>query len=137
MNTLFTKYLFVLFLLPIIVLFFAFFMIDPERGEIGEYGVNREIVFGNFAFLANSLYNSSVFLFTYAIFFSIYLIFPLIRRRTDFNWSVIHFMSFVINFVLLSINSTNKFIIPLCVISIYFFVMNSIKSKKSGNSTEA
>ena len=131
MKTLFTQYLFLLFLSPILVIILSFIFLD---GEIEEVGYNRTVSW-NFvdAYFGNPIYNWSAFLGSYAVFFFAYLVVVLIGRRTDFSWSVVHFSSFMLNFVLISLNAENRFLLPLSIICFVFFILNIFKTSKKLN----
>ena len=132
MKKLFTKYLFLLFIFPVLLLIIFYFF--STEGEIGSYGVNRTINFSGIdieGILKNPIYNFSIFILTYPIYFLSYFIVFLIRRVTDFSYSIIHFIMFMINFILLCINAENRFLIPLSVICFIFFILNIFKTTKN------
>ena len=132
MKKIFTNYLFFLFILPFLLLIVFYFF--STEGEIGSYGVNEMINFGGIdveAILRNPIYNFSVFILTYPMYFLSYFIVFLIRRVTDFYYSLVHFIMFIINFILLCINAENRFLIPLSVICFIFFILNIFKTTKN------
>lgn len=105
MKKVFTKYLFFVFLFPILLLIVFYFL--SSKGAIGTYGVNRTINFRGIdidGILRNPIYTSSFFIFTYPIYLLTYFIIFLIRKYTDFLYSVIHFIIFILNDILLSNN---------------------------------
>lgn len=133
MTKLFKKYLFLWFILPtiIVVIIFNF---PPATFEVGYFGVNRTVNFNKAdAIFGNTIYNFSFFLITYPVYFLSYFIVFLIRKNTDFNYSIIHFSMFMINFILLSVNAENRFLIPLSVICFVFFILNIFKTLKIFN----
>jgi len=130
MTKLFTKYLFLWFILPIIIIVIIF-NFPLAKFEIGYFGVNRNVNFNKAdTIFGNTIYNFSFFLITYPVYFLSYFIIFLIRKNTDFNYSIIHFSMFMINFILLSVNAENRFLIPLSVICFIFFILNIFKSIK-------
>ncbi len=130
MTKLFTKYLFLWFILPIIIIVIIF-NFPTTRFEIGYFGVNRAVNFSKIdTIFGNTIYNFSFFLITYLVYFLSYFIIFLIRKHTDFNHSIIHFSMFIINFILLSVNAENRFLIPLSVICFIFFILNIFKTLK-------
>lgn len=130
MTKLFTKYLFLWFILPIIIIVIIF-NFPTTRFEIGYFGVNRTVNFNKAdTIFGNTIYNFSFFLITYPVYFLSYFIIFLIRKHTDFNYSIIHFSMFIINFILLSVNAENRFLIPLSVICFIFFILNIFKTLK-------
>lgn len=133
MTKLFTKYLFIWFILPIIMIVIIFNFL-PTQFEVGYFGVNRTINFNKAdAIFGNTIYNFSFFLITYPVYFLSYFIVFLIRKNSDFNYSIIHFSMFMINFILLSVNAENRFLIPLSVICFIFFILNIFKTLKIFN----
>jgi|UPI000492FAF3 hypothetical protein len=133
MTKLFTKYLFIWFILPIIMIVIIFNFL-PTQFEVGYFGVNRTINFNKAdAIFGNTIYNFSFFLITYPVYFMSYFIVFLIRKNTDFNYSIIHFSMFMMNFILLSVNAENRFLIPLSVICFIFFILNIFKTLKIFN----
>lgn len=130
MEKLFTRYLFLLFILPVLIVVLIFTLFS-SGSMIGSYGWNRTINFGVIdEILGNPLYNTSVFLLTYAGYTLIYFVIFLMRRMTDFYYSIIQFAMFMINFALLSVNAGNRFLIPLSVICFIFFILNIFKTVK-------
>jgi len=132
MRKLFTKYLFLVFILP--VLFLIIFYFFSTESEIGSYGVNETVNFGGIdieGIFGNPIYNFSIFILTYPIYFLSYFIVFLIRRVTDFRYTVIHFIMFMINFILLCMNAENRCLIPLSVICFIFFILNIFKTTKN------
>ena len=131
MKKVFTKHLFFLFLLPILVL--TIFYLLSTKGIVGTYGVNRTISFGGIdidLMFRNPIYNSSFFIFTYPIYLIGYFIILIIRRFTDFRYSVIHSIIFILNYILLSNNPENRILIPLTMIGLIFFILNIFKTTK-------
>lgn len=131
MKKLFTKYLFFVFLFPILLLIVFYFL--SAKGAIGTYGVNRTINFRGIdidAILRNPIYNSSFFIFTYPLYFLSYFIIFIIRRFTDLFYSTLHFIIFILNYILLSNNPENRILIPLTFIGFAFFILNIFKTTK-------
>lgn len=131
MNKLFTKYLFFVFLFPILALIIFYFL--SAKDVIGTYGVNRTINFGGIdidGILRNPIYNSSIFVLTYPIYLLSYFIIFLIGRFTDFLYSIIHFIVFILNYILLSNNPENRILIPLTIIGFIIFILNIFKTTK-------
>jgi len=132
MKKVFTKYLFFVFLLPILIVTVFYFL--SAKDAIGTYGVNRTINFGGIdidGILRNPIYNSSVFILTYPIYLLSYFIIFLIRRFTDFLYSIIHFIIFILNYILLSNNPENIILIPLTIFGFIVFILNIFKTTKS------
>ena len=131
MRKVFTKYLFLAFLTPLLLL--TIFYLLSTKGIIGTYGVNKTINFGGIdidGMLRNPIYNSSFFIFTYPIYLVSYFIIFIIRRFTDLFYSVIHFILFNLNCILLSNNPENRILIPLTMIGFMFFILNIFKTTK-------
>lgn len=127
----FTKYLFIVFLTPLLTLTIFYFL--SSKGVIGTYGVNRTINFGGIdidAIFKNPIYNSSFFIFTYPTYLLSYFIIFIIRRFTDFLYSIIHFIIFILNYILLFNNPENRILIPLTMIGFIFFILNIFKTTK-------
>lgn len=130
MKKLFTRYLFLLFIFPVFIVLILFIFSSSGTGA-GWYGWNRTIKFGLMdEVFENPVYNASAFILTYPAYFLGYSVVFLIRRITDFHYSVIHFIMFAINFILLSVNAENRFLIPLSVICFIFFILNIFKTTK-------
>jgi hypothetical protein len=132
MKKICTKYLFFVFILPVLAVIILYFF--STESEIGSYGVNETINFGGVdieGIFGNPIYNFSIFMLTYPIYFLSYFIIFLLRRITDFYYSVIHFIMFMINFMLLCVNAENRFLIPLSVICFIFFILNIFKTTKN------
>ncbi len=131
MKKLFTRYLFLLFIFPVFIILILV-NVSSSGADTGSYGWNRTIKFGlTDEIFGNPVYNASVFILTYAGYFLGYFIVFLIRRITDFHYSAIHFVMFTINFILLSVNTENRFLIPLSVICFIFFILNIFKTTKT------
>lgn len=131
MRKVFTKYLFFVFLVPILLLIVFYFL--SSKAAIGTYGVNRTINFGGIdiaAILRNPIYNSSFFIFTYLIYLLGYFIIFILRRFKDFIYSLTHFTIFITNYFLLSIDAENRILIPLTMIGLIFFILNIFKTTK-------
>lgn len=131
MNKIFTKYLFLVFLFPILLLIVFYF--SSSKGAIGTYGVNRTINFGGIdidEILRNPIYNSSFLIFTYPIYLLTYFIIFLTRKCTDFLYSIIHFILFIFNYILLSNNPENRILIPLTIFCFAIFIFNIFKTTK-------
>ncbi len=130
MIKLFTKYLFLLYILPILIVVIIF-LFPSAKLEVGYFGVNRTVNFSKIdTIFGNTIYNFSFFLITYLVYFLSYFIIFLIRKHTNFNYSIIHFSMFIINFILLSVNAENRFLIPLSVVCFIFFILNIFKTLK-------
>lgn len=126
----FTRYLFLLFIFPIFIVL-IFYLFSSSGADAGLYGLNRTIKFGLMdEIFGNPVYNASVFILTYTGYLLVYFVVFLIGRITDFHYSVIHFVMFTINFILLSVNTENRFLIPLSVICFIFFILNIFKTTK-------
>lgn len=131
MKKLFTKYLFFVFAFPILLLI-ALYSFSTENA-IGTYGVNRTINFRGIdinGILKNPIYNSSFLIFTYPIYLVGYFIIFIIRRFTDLFYSILHFIIFILNYILLSSNPENRILIPLAIIGFIFFILNIFKTTK-------
>lgn len=131
MKKLFTKYLFFVFLFPILLLIVFYFL--SSKGVIGTYGVNRTINFRGIdidGILRNPIYSSSFFIFTYPIYFLSYFIIFIIRRFTDLFYSTLHFIIFILNYILLCNNPENRILIPSTMIGFIFFILNIFKTTK-------
>ncbi|MDQ0594698.1 hypothetical protein QFZ37_003067 [Chryseobacterium ginsenosidimutans] len=110
------------------------FYVFSAEGETGSYGINKTIDFKGIdiiGILGNPIYNFSIFILTYPIYFLIYFIIFLIRRVTDFRYSIIHFIMFMLNIILLCINAENRFLIPLSGTCFIFFILNIFKTTKN------
>lgn len=131
MRKVFTKYLFFVFVFPILLLIILYSF--SAESAVGTYGVNETINFGGIdidGILKNPIYNSSVFIFTYPIYLLSYFIIFIIRRFTDFIYSLTHFTIFIANGFLLSIDAENRILIPLTMIGFAFFILNIFKTTK-------
>ncbi len=132
MKKVFTKYLFFVFLLPVLLFIVAYFFGTKTEGEIKTWGVNRTINFGidiN-AILSNPLYTISSFYLSYATYLLGYFVVFLMRRRTNFLYSAVNLVIFIANYFLLVIDTVNKTLIPLGVIGIIIFILNIFKTTK-------
>lgn len=132
MKKLFTKYLFAVFLIPVLLLIIFYGLSDKEA--IGTYGVNRTISFSGIdidAVLRNPIYNSSAFILTYPIYILGYLIIFLFRRLTDFFYSILHFSILISNNILLSNNPENRILLPLTIFGLIIFILNIFKTTKN------
>ncbi|WDF46266.1 hypothetical protein PQ459_15310 [Chryseobacterium sp. KACC 21268] len=132
MKKVFTKHLFFLFLTPLLLLIIFYFL--SAKGVVGTYGVNRTINFGGIdidGILRNPIYTGSFFLFTYPIYLLSYFIIFLIGRFTDFLYSIVHFITFILNYILLSNNPENRILIPLTMIGFIIFILNIFKTTKN------
>ncbi|KFC22572.1 hypothetical protein SAMN04488097_3078 [Epilithonimonas lactis] len=132
MRKVFTKYLFFVFLFPILLLIILYSF--STESVIGTYGVNRRINFGGIdidGILKNPIYNSSVFIFTYPIYLLGYFIIFILRRFTDFIYSLTHFTIFIANYFLLSIDAESRVLILLTIIGFVFFILNIFKTIKN------
>lgn len=127
MRKIFEKWLFVVFLAPIVFLYIAF----AFSGSInqGSFGMNRTINWSGLDF-TNPMYNGSAFLIAYCIYLLAYLFGILSNRKTNFVFSIIHFLLFLLNLVLVVQNPTNFLIIPLITINFIIFIFNLKKSVK-------
>lgn len=132
MKKVFTKYLFFVFLLPVLLFIVAYFLGTKTEGEIKTWRVNRTINFGidiN-AILSNPLYTISSFYLSYAIYLLGYFVVFLMRRRTNLLYSAVNLVIFIANYFLLVIDTVNKTLIPLGVIGIIIFILNIFKTTK-------
>lgn len=127
MQKLFTKYFFILFLIPLlVVIIFHFF----GTAEITSFGVNRSVSFGLFdRILKNPIYNISAYWLSYALYLLSYFIVFLIRRKTNLIFSVLNFIMVLISFYLLNENPSNKILIPITMTGFIFFIFNIFKTK--------
>lgn len=133
MRKVFTKYLFFVFLLPVLIFIVAYFFGAKTEGEIKTGGVNRTINFGidiN-AILSNPLYTISSFYLSYAIYLVGYLIVFLVQRSTNLFYSLINTTLFGANYSLLFIDTVSKILIPLSIMGIIFFILNIFKTTKN------
>jgi hypothetical protein len=131
MKKLFTKYLFFVFLFPILALIIFYFL--SAKDVIGTYGVNRTINFGGSdidAILSNPIYTISFFYSSYAIYLLGYFIVFLAQRSTNLFYSLINLILFGTNYFLLVIDTVSKILIPLSVIGIIIFIFNIFKTTK-------
>lgn len=134
MKKIFTKYFFVVFLIPILILaFFYFFGTKVEGKTYTTY--TRVLLFESaiVRILRNPFYNISVFYFTYTIYLLSYLIIFLVSRHTNFIFSVLNFSVVVLNFYLLCQNPENRILIPLTMIGFIIFIFNIFKTTKTSN----
>jgi len=133
MKKVFTKYLFFVFLLPILVFIVAYFFATKTEGEIKTWGVNRTINFGGSdidAILSNPIYTISFFYSSYAIYLLGYFIVFLAQRSTNLFYSLINLILFGTNYFLLVIDTVSKILIPLSVTGIIIFIFNIFKTTK-------
>ena len=129
MKKLFTKQLFILFNLPILIFICLSFFITKETTDA--IGFNRQIKWNVWdEYLENSLYNLSVFIITYLIFPFGYFIIFLIRRITDFHLSLLHFTLSIMNLILVCVLPEFHLIIPLSIICFTIFIFNIFKTTK-------
>lgn len=132
MRKLFTEYLFVVLLFPVLLLIIFYCL--STKGAVGTYDINRTISFRGIdinAVLRNPIYNSSAFIFTYPIYILSYFIIFLIRRYTEFIYSILSFSILTINYILLCINPENRILIPLTIIGLIIFILNIFKTTKN------
>ncbi len=111
-----------------------YFLLFINKRAVGTYGVNRTINFSGIdidAVLRNPIYNSSAFIFTYPIYILSYFIIFLIRRFTEFIYSILSFSILIINYILLCINPENRILIPLTIIGLIIFILNIFKTTKN------
>lgn len=129
MKALFTKQLFILFNLPILIFIILLFFIN--KNTIDAIGFNRKIGWNIWdKYLGNSLYNFSVFVITYFAYPLGYFIIALIRRSTNLYLSLIHFTLSIINLILLCINPQFYVLIPISIICFIIFIFNIFKTTK-------
>ncbi|SIN79616.1 hypothetical protein SAMN05421769_0041 [Chryseobacterium scophthalmum] len=129
MKALFTKQLFILFNLPILIFIILLFFINKDT--IDAIGFNRKIGWNIWdKYLGNSLYNFSVFVITYFAYPLGYFIIALIRRSTNLYLSLIHFTLSIINLILLCINPQFYILIPISIICFIIFIFNIFKTTK-------
>ncbi len=132
MKKVFTKYLFGVFLIPVFILIVFYCLYD--KAAIGTYGVNRTINFRGIdinAIVKNPIYNSSAFIITYLIYIIGYLIVFLIRRFTNFFYSILNFTIVILNYIVLSNNSANRILLPLTILGLIIFIFNIFKTTKN------
>lgn len=101
--------------------------------QVGSYGMNREINFGIQGYLTNSEYNLTAFYFIYIVSFITYLIVFMMKRRTNFNYSILHFFCFMVLFFMMVFNHRNFLIIPISIICFIFFILNIFKTSETLN----
>jgi len=132
MKKLFTKYLFFVFLLPVLIFIVAYFFGTKTDGEMKTWGVNRTINFGidTNAILSNPLYTISSFYLSYAIYLLGYFVVFLMRRRTNFLFSAVNLVIFIANYFLLVNDTVNKILIPLSIIGFIIFILNILTTTK-------
>ena len=133
MKKLFTKYLLLIFLIPVLGLFILYFFGTKIEGETETHFARRAISFGRIdldEILRNPIYNLLIFYFSYPIYLFIYLIIFLMKRYTDFLFSILHFVIVIINYILLCNDAKNRLIIPLFLIGFIIFIFNIFKTTK-------
>ncbi|KQR91490.1 hypothetical protein ASG01_14055 [Chryseobacterium sp. Leaf180] len=132
MKKLFTKYLFFVFLLPVLIFIVAYFFGTKTEGEIQTWGVNETINFGiDFnAILSNPVYTISSFYLSYVIYLFGYFIIFITGRRTNFLYSIINLLVFMANYYFLYIDTVSKILIPISFIGIIIFILNIFKTIK-------
>lgn len=131
MKKIFTKYFFVVFLIPILIL--AFFYFFGTKVESESYIIyTRMPLFESYiaGILRNPFYNLCIFYFTYPIYLVSYFIVFLLRRHTNFILSIINFVIIIINFYLICKNPENRILIPLTMIGFIIFIFNIFKTTK-------
>ena len=128
MKKIFTNYLFILFIVPIFI-FVIGVALTPSSG-IADLEVQKDATQFDPSTLGDSFKNSALFFATYTIYFFSYFVLFLIRRTTNFKWSVAHFLGFLINFLFLAYDAESVFLIPLTVITIVFFILNIFKASR-------
>lgn len=129
MKALFTKKLFILFNLPILIFIILLFFINKDATDT--IGFNRKIEWNIWdGYLGNSLYNFSVFVITYFTYPLGYFIIVLIKRSTNLYLSLIHFTLSIINLILLCINPQYYILIPISIICFIIFIFNIFKTTK-------
>ena len=132
MKKFFTKYLFFIFFLPVLIFMIAYFFSTKTEGEVKTWGVNRTINFGidiN-AILSNPIYTISSFYLSYAIYLVGYSVIFLMRRCTNFLYSALNLLIFIANYFLLVNDMLNKILIPISVMGIIIFILNIFKTTK-------
>lgn len=132
MKTIFTKYLFFVFLLPVLIFVIAYFFGTKTEGEIQTWGANRTINFGidiN-AILSNPLYTISSFYISYAIYLLGYFIVFLAQRSTNLFYSLINIILSIANYFLLVTDIVSKMLIPLSISGFIIFILNIFKTTK-------
>lgn len=129
MKTLFTKYLFIVFSLPILMIMINSYYIKKET--TGTIGFNRTISWGFWdKYLGDPLYNFVVFSITYLVYLLGYFIILLIRRTTSYKLSLAHFILFIISFILIDFSKEYYILIPLSIIGFIIFIFNIFKTTK-------
>jgi len=129
MKALLTKQLFILFNLPILLFIILSFFITKD--VINTIGVNREIQWNIWdKYLGNSFYNFSVFIISYPIYSLGYFIVFLMKRMTNYHWSMIHFSMVIFNLVVVCIAPYFYILIPLSIICFIIFIFNIFKTTK-------
>lgn len=131
MKKLFTKYFFVVFVIPILILTFFYFFGTKVEGKTYTTYTRLPLFESAIArILRNPFYNIIVFYFTYTIYLLSYFFVFLIHRHTNFIFSILNFFIVVINFYLLCKNPENRILIPLTMIGFIFFIFNIFKTTK-------
>lgn len=131
MRKLFTKYLFIILLIPVLLLSAFYWLTD--KNAMGIYGVNRTINFSGIDIdevLTNPLYNSSAFVIAYPTYVFGYLIVFLFKKSTNFSYSILNFTILILNYILLCNNPENRILIPLTIFGLIIFILNIFRSKK-------
>jgi hypothetical protein len=133
MKKLFTKYLFFVFLIPVLLLIIGYFFGTKTEGELKTWGVNKTINFGidiN-AILSNPLHTIFSFYLSYTIYLLGYFIVFLAQRSTNLFYSLINIILFIANYFLLVIDTVSKMLIPLSLAGIIIFILNIFKTTKN------
>jgi len=131
MKKLFTKYLFFVFLLPVLVIVIVYLF--GTRVEVETYGMNRRISYWGIdinGILSNPIYTIWTFYLSYAIYLLGYFIVFLLQRHTNLHYSIMNLIVFTINFFLISKTPENRILIPLTLTGFIIFIFNIFKTTK-------
>lgn len=119
MKKLFTKYM---FLVVLIIYVMGFIFADES------FGVNKTV---GWAYdISNQIFYNAIF-FWFSKYLSVfgYLLLAILRRKTNYNFSIIHFV-LIIGTILLMAFKCFVFSTVLCLFSIAVFIKNIIGSYK-------
>ncbi len=130
MKTFFTKYLFLFFLIPFLIIVSAV-LFATGSADVADLTMPVEETSAGFLW-GSALSNGLLFWATALVYLVVYLIMFLIRKKTVFKWSALHFLIYILSFVLLSVDAENILILPFNVVSMVFFILNLSKKSHSG-----
>lgn len=121
MRKIFTNYLFLL----LITLFAFGFLLGNLFGEIQTVGVNKTV--GWAYSLDRKFFFSLLFFISQIVFIIGYFIVFILKRKTQYYLSLIHFELILLTLVLMSFENFNLTVIA-CILSIILFFINIYKS---------